>query len=182
MSSVSSVGSAVDAFMAQQHVPGLALAVVEDANPRVVECFGLANVELEVPVGNDSVFEMASLTKHMTGLAIWRLFADGRLTLGSQLSEFVSAPPQYWDGINIGHLLNHSAGLQSRFEGNVDGRYFLDYSSEDLLDDARRTPPSATPGERFEYSDQGYLLLAYVIEQALCARLVVTSLDLPNEQ
>jgi CubicO group peptidase (beta-lactamase class C family) len=147
-------------------IPGLAVAVVSGGNVVKLGTYGVANVELDVSVTPGSVFELASLTKHFTAAAVLLLAEEGKLGLNDQLSNFVEDAPPEWSEIRISHLLNHTAGLADRFEETLDGRQIMDHSSDDMLRSAMDTPTIGRPGEQWQYSDQGYFLLGWIIEQA----------------
>ena len=146
------------------HFPGVAIAVMREGQPVHVGTYGMANLADGVPVTNGTVFELASLTKQITALAIMTLVEEQRLSLESRLIEWVDDAPAAWAEITVGQLLSHTAGLTHHFEKTVNGTLLLDYSGEDMLASAKNTPMIAKPGTDWNYSDQGYFLLGIVIE------------------
>jgi CubicO group peptidase (beta-lactamase class C family) len=154
----------IQSLMKEGHFPGAAIAVMRGGQPVHVGTYGMANLADGVPVTSRTVFELASLTKQMTALAIMTLIEQGRLTLESRLVKWVDDAPAAWSEISVGQLLSHTAGLAHRFEKTVDGTLLLEYSREDMLTSAKNTPMIAKPGTDWNYSDQGYFLLGIIIE------------------
>lgn len=155
----------VRAEMQENGIPGLAIAVVVDGEPEMLEVYGVANVELDVPVTVDSVFELASVTKQFTAAAVMLLVSEGKLSLDESIVAFVDDAPPEWRDIHIRHLLSHTAGLADRFEETVDGRSIMDHSSDQMIRSAIQTQMVGGPGEQWSYSDQGYVLLGWAVEQ-----------------
>src|SRR5215472_3620440 len=73
--------------------------------------YGLASVELDVPVTPDSVFELASLTKQFTAAAVMKLVEEGKVGLDEPVMKYPPPTPSAWSAITIRHLLTHTAGL-----------------------------------------------------------------------
>jgi len=154
----------IEALMVRGHFPGAAMAVVRDGEPIHVGSYGLADIAHEAPVTSRTVFELASLTKQMTALAILTLVEEGRLGLDERLVDHVEDPPEAWAGITVDQLLSHTAGLEHRFERTVDDVLLLEYTREDMLASAKATPTLSEPGTDWSYSDQGYFLLGVIVE------------------
>ncbi|MEL6329691.1 MAG: serine hydrolase domain-containing protein [Planctomycetota bacterium] len=155
----------IEALMQEGHFPGAAIAVTRNGEPIHISVHGMADISSQTAVTTQTVFEIASLTKQMTALAIMTLVSDGELSLSDKLGKFIEDIPEDWAGISIRQLLAHTAGLEHRFERTVDGVFLLEYTREDMLASAMATPMVAEPGTDWHYSDQGYFLLGIVIEQ-----------------
>jgi len=95
----SAMDKLVKDHMARGNVPGAAIAVLRDGEVLKVETYGLANVELNVPVTQDSVFDLASVTKPVTAAAILLLAEEGKLSLDDRIARYIDDPPAAWDGI-----------------------------------------------------------------------------------
>jgi len=160
------VDAAVEPLMGQGHFPGMAVAVLREGEPVHVGSYGLASIEHGVPVARETVFELASLTKHMTALAVLTLAEDGQVSLDDPVVDYLpDDAPEAWSAITIDQLLANTGGLTHRFEARPNGEFLLNYSTEDMLASAMATEMAARPGEDWIYSDQGYFLLGLVIEQ-----------------
>lgn len=159
------VNDAVAPIMEAGQFPGVVVAVLDHGAPVHVGEYGFASLEHSAPARTDTVFELASLTKHMTALMVLSLAEEGRLSLDDPLSRYVEETPESWSAITINQLLSHMAGLSHRFEAMPNGQFQLAYTTDEMLASARATPLEAEPGTDWSYSDQGYFLLGLVIEQ-----------------
>jgi len=149
--------------MAARRIPGLALAVARGGAIVRTSEYGLANVELAAPVGEESVFPIASLDKELTAAGVMRLVERGQVTLDDPLGMYVEGP---WRGVRLRHLLSHTSGLPDEVAPTALGRLLSEYSTEELLAHIRQLEPVAPPGERFLYSDANFVLAQLVIESA----------------
>ena len=170
--SVSAQADAVDDYikteMQKRRIPGLALAVVRNGEVIKLQGYGLASLELAVPVTPDTVFELASVTKQFTATAVMLLVDEGKLKLEDPVTQHLPGAPEAWKGITVRHLLTHTAGLASLetgFRALWEGGVRLDYSTAQAFDAAIKDPISFAPGEKWQYSDVGYFLLGMIIEK-----------------
>ncbi|RUO68645.1 serine hydrolase domain-containing protein [Pseudidiomarina salinarum] len=159
------VDARIDTLMEEGHFPGVAIAVMRAGKPVHIGTYGMANLAHEVPVTTRTVFEIASLTKQMTALAIMTLVEEERLSLDDRLVEWIEDAPPAWDEITVDQLLSHTAGLTHHFERTVHDVHLLEYSRDDMLASAKSAPMIAEPGTDWNYSDQGYFLLGVIIEE-----------------
>ena len=148
--------------IALRTIPGLALAVVrgEAIEERY---YGLANVETPAPVGEGSVFAIASLDKQLTAAGVVKAAELGRLALDDAVSKWVEID---LPGVTLRHLLSHTSGLPDEVAGSFEGRAFSDYTTAQLLATVRALVPLAPPGHRFHYSDAGLFLAQLATEAA----------------
>lgn len=158
------IDATIEGLMGEGHFPGVAVAVMGDGKPVHVGTYGMADVAHKTPVTTRTVFEIASLTKQMTALAVMTLVEEGRLSLDDRLIDWVENAPAAWAGITVDQLLSHTAGLAHHFERTVDGVHLLEYSRDDMLGSAMSTQMVSKPGNDWNYSDQGYFLLGVIIE------------------
>jgi CubicO group peptidase (beta-lactamase class C family) len=134
-------------------IPGAAVAILKNGELLEAKAYGIAKLELEVPVSTHSVFELASLTKPLTAAAILMLVDEGRVALDDRVSKYLDETPEIWRDITIQQLLCHNGGLAHHFEEKVNGSHLVDYSTADMLRFARATPMDSKPGIGWEYSD-----------------------------
>jgi len=158
--------SYIKAEMKNRRIPGLAVAVVRDGRIVATEAYGLANLELNVPVTLDTIFPIASLDKQLKASAIMLLVHDGKVHLDDEISSYFKDPPPSWKGIHVRHLLSHASGLPDVVEADVGGVEFVSYSTEQLLANVRRQALLFPPGTGFEYSDAGLFLCQLITEKA----------------
>ena len=154
------VDAYITAEMKRQNIPGVALAVVKDGQPLVVNGYGLANVEHQVPVKPETIFQSGSLGKQFTSALLMLLVEDGKLGVDDKISQHLGAVPTAWSNITVRHLLTHTAGLTDYPKG-FDFR--RDYTEDELLKRIQEVPLAFQPGERFQYSNLGYVTLGILI-------------------
>ena len=164
---------AIDNYMKEElerrRIPGAALAVARDGKLVKARGYGLANVEHEVPVTPDTVFELASVTKQFTATAVMLLVEQGKIRLDDPITVHVPQAPETWKSITVRHLLTHTGGfpgLADGFQTLRGGGARLNYTTAQMFDAAAKDTLSAAPGERWRYSDVGYFVLGMIIEHA----------------
>src|SRR5262245_11149358 len=159
----SSIDAAVRAEMDRQHVPGVAVGVVRGRAILAARGYGLANVEHDVPVTPETIFQSGSLGKMFTAAAVMLLVEDGKIALDDRLTKFFPDAP-HWEAITIRHLLTHTSGIPDYTDGAIDLR--RDYTEDELVRMAFTLKPDFSPGEKWKYSNTGYLLLGVIIHKA----------------
>lgn len=157
----------IEAQLKKQNIPGLALAVVREGKIEKAKGYGLADVELNVPVTERSVFQWASITKQFTATAIMLLVQDGKLKLDDPISRHYAKAPPVWSNVTVRHLLTHTSGIKGYTElANFFGTLRKDYEPNEIIGLVTSHPLDFAPGEKWAYSNTGYYLLGLVIEKA----------------
>ena len=152
----------VRAEMQNQHIPGLALLVARNGVPIRSEGFGLANVELNVPVKAETIFQSGSIGKQFTAAAVLILADAGKIGLDDPLSKYFASGPGWWNQVTIRELLSDTAGFTD-YPKDFDLR--KDYSEEELLKMVEAIPPAYPPGTSWAYSNLGYVTLGILIHR-----------------
>jgi CubicO group peptidase (beta-lactamase class C family) len=135
------------------------LLVARDGRIALRQGYGLADKENRTAYSAGTVFDTGSVTKQFTGAAILKLEMQGKLSVSDKISKyFKDVPPDKAD-ITIHHLLTHSAGLIDALGGDYDR-----LTREEMIKKAMASKLLTAPGEKYEYSNVGYSLLAAVIE------------------
>src|ERR1700728_1893621 len=98
----------VKAEMARQHIPGLALLVAKNGKIVRAEGFGLSNVELQVPVKPETIFQSGSVGKQFTATAIMMLVEEGKIALDDPLTKYFPDAPASWKQVTVRQLLSRS--------------------------------------------------------------------------
>lgn len=147
-------------------LPGVAALVVKDGQPVLRKGYGMANLELGVPIKPEHVFRIGSTTKLFTAVAVMQLVDDGKLALDAPVSRYLDCPP-HWNRITIRQLLTHTSGIPNL---SLDSGYWrttarLEHQPEELVAPVRTRPLDFEPGTRFVYNNTGYNLLGLVIEK-----------------
>ena len=140
--------------------PGAAMAVV-DSRRADFETMGNEWTSGD-PVGADTVFQIASLTKPFTAIVILRLAEQGRLGLDDPAARWLDWLPPRYGRVTLRQLLTHTSGVPRDLrQANVD-----EFSLEEFRRRLAAAEPSFAPGERWEYANTGYILLSMVAERA----------------
>jgi CubicO group peptidase (beta-lactamase class C family) len=150
------------AEMAQQHIPGLALLVAKNGKIVRAEGFGLSNVELQVPVKPETIFQSGSVGKQFTATAVMMLVEDGKIGLDDPLTKYFSGAPPAWKDITVRELLSHTAGFGD-YPKNFNFR--KDWTEEEELKLIESIPLAYPPGTKWEYSNFGYVTLGILIHR-----------------
>jgi CubicO group peptidase (beta-lactamase class C family) len=152
----------VAAEMEKQHIPGLSLAVLKNGQIIHAKGYGFANVEHQVPVTPETIFQSGSVGKQFTATAVMMLVEDGKLSLDDKISKYLPDSPESWKPITVRHLLTHTAGTTD-YPDDFDFR--RDYTEDELLKRAAVIPLAFQPGEKFQYSNLGYAMLGILISK-----------------
>jgi CubicO group peptidase (beta-lactamase class C family) len=146
--------------------PGVAALVARDGQVIYRKAFGMANLELDVPMTPDMVFRIGSITKQFTAVAILQLLEQGKLSLDDEITRFIPDYPTQGHKIAIHHLLNHTSGIKS-YTSMPEFRVVRrnDQTPSQIIDFFKDQPIDFAPGERFLYNNSGYILLGYIIEK-----------------
>jgi CubicO group peptidase (beta-lactamase class C family) len=154
------VDSYIREQMAKLHIPGAGVAVIINGKVELMKGYGLANVERNVPVTSNTMFQIASTTKPFTAMAIMMLAEDGKLSLDERAAKYLPWLPAIYSDVTLRQLLTHTSGVNRDVRtGNVDN-FTLDEFKKRLA----LAPASFKPGERWEYANTGYILLGAIIE------------------
>jgi CubicO group peptidase (beta-lactamase class C family) len=154
----------VRAEMSRQRVPGVAVAIVDRGTVVKAQGYGYANVEHQVPVRPETIFQSGSLGKQFTAAAVMALVEDGKLALDDTLGKYFPDAPEAFRPITVRHLLTHTSGIPDYTEGTLD--YRRDYTEDELARLAFGLKLEFAPGARWNYSNTGYLLLGVLAHRA----------------
>ena len=148
--------------------PGGVVLVSKGGRVIYERAFGMANLELNVPMTRDAVFAIGSITKQFTAVAVLQQMEKGKLSLGDTVGKFLPDFPAHLKGITIEQLLTHTAGVPNAKSVSSLlglGRGWL--SAVQVMATFKDQPLDFEPGTRWSYSNSGYQLLGYVLEKAV---------------
>lgn len=150
-------------------MPGCACLVRRDGRTVHAQGYGLASIELGVPITPRTVMDIGSTSKQLTAAAIWLLAQDGKLALDDEVQRFVPELPRIGDTrVTIRQLLHHTSGwrdytfllgAQGIEDGQAPGR------AEALAALARQRTLNFAPGSAWQYSNTGYFLASVIVER-----------------
>ncbi len=148
--------------------PGVAILVMKNGRPLLQRTSGFADIETGKKIDHRTQFDLASVSKPVTGLAVLSLVDRGKLRLDDPVTQFVPdfRVPQRGRAITIRDLLQHTSGLRDYTDGYPgDDETFAKITTELHLDWLNGTQPRRPPGRKFEYNNSNYTLLALVVER-----------------
>ncbi len=159
------VDDLVQAVLKQEHVPGLALAVVKDGKILKAQAYGLADVEQKIPATTNTVFRIASVSKQFVATAIMMLVEEGKLRLEDSVSKYVAGTPREWKDITIRHLLTHTSGIPDFLNEDVALDKGIADFDQAVCKAVAHLPLHFTPGDDWRYSNSNYHLLGMIIRR-----------------
>ncbi len=173
-STVASEGDAatrIDQIMASRYPkdePGAVALAARQGEVVLRRAYGLANLELQVPVQPEMVFGLASVTKVFTAVAALKLVDQGKLRLDEKVVDYL---PNLTNtkGVTIAHLMSHTSGMTgpaAEVPGYRVENIHREVTSEDLVATYADFPLLFEPGERYKYSNEGMATLARIVEIA----------------
>lgn len=159
----------IEALMAAEKVPGVALAIIEGGEVTYKKTYGYREIETQTPMDDDTVMYGASITKFVFSAFVMQLVDEEKLDLDRSIASLLPKPlPEYerfadlatddrWRALTLRRLLNHTAGFPNF-------RFFL---PDGGFDRDAKLKFFFAPGERYGYSGEGYYIAQLVVEEAL---------------
>jgi D-alanyl-D-alanine carboxypeptidase len=148
--------------MTRQNIPGLSLAVVKDGTIVKAAGYGVADRKRQTATTPETVYKIASVSKQFIAAGIMLLVQEGRLGLDDPITKYLDGAPVAWTGVTIRHLLTHTSGLVREAPGFDASRI---QSDADVIRTAYGSPLRFAPGEKCEYSNLPYFILAEIIHK-----------------
>jgi CubicO group peptidase (beta-lactamase class C family) len=163
-SPIDSVNHYVAAEIKRQQIPGASVAIVRGDRVLLTRGYGFANLELRVPASDSTIYQSGSVGKQFTAAGVAMLAEQGRLSLDDRINRWLPQGKGIWDSIRVRHLLTHTSGITEYTDSTFD--YRKDYTEDQLVRFAASRPLDFRPGDRWSYSNTGYLLLGVLIHRA----------------
>ena len=167
----------ISAYMQQQSVPGLSIAIAKNERLVFAKGFGSADTTTKEPVTPDSLFRVASISKPITAVAVMELVEAGKLKLSQKVfgpgailgTQYGSKPySSRVKAITVRHLLSHTSGWSNKVNGQAKDPMFMNtgMTQAQLIGWVLDTrPPANPPGTAYEYLNFGFCVLGRVIEK-----------------
>ena len=152
----------VKAELQRQHIPGVALLVAHKGTIVKAKGFGYSNLELQVPVRPETVFQSGSVGKQFTATAVMMLVEEGKVRLDDPITSYLKDGPAAWQKVTVRQLLSHTGGFTD-YPKNFDFR--KDYTEDDLLKIIAAIPLAYEPGTKWSYANLGYATLGILIHR-----------------
>lgn len=160
----------IDQVVSQQADAGTftgAVLIGRDGQVVFDKGYGLANREWNIPNDGQTKYRLGSVTKQFTAAGIMLLVEGGKVDLNAPISTYVEAVPEAWASITPRHLLAHTSGIPNFTDFPEFGPLNTQPATLDsLIARFKDKPLDFAPGEKFAYSNSGYVLLTAIIEKA----------------
>jgi CubicO group peptidase (beta-lactamase class C family) len=155
----------VQSFVSNEQFMGSVL-VAKGSEVLLSKGYGSANLEWEIPATPSTKFRLGSVTKQFTAAAILLLEERGKLRVEEPVKKYLPDAPAAWDKVTVFHVLTHTSGIPS-FTNFPDYASLRPFSTtaEKLVAHFRDRALEFEPGEKFNYSNSGYVLLGHLIEK-----------------
>jgi len=156
-----SVNGFVNDYLRRKQIPGCALMVRYNGEVALCQGYGVANLEHGVRVTPQTVFQSGSMAKQFTAMAVMMLIEQDKLSVDDPIAKYLGVR-KTWSGITVRHLLTHTSGL-----GDNPETFSLqkDYTEGELLKMIKAQPLAFAPGEKWNYSNLGYVTLGILIHK-----------------
>jgi CubicO group peptidase (beta-lactamase class C family) len=164
--------AAVDAIFGywdQAGSPGCAIGIAQSGEVIYARGYGYANLDYDIPVTPQSVFDIASLNKQLVAASLKLLELEGKLTLDDKVRKWLPELPEFETPITLRHMIYHTSGLRdylNLFPLAGRNHYFPISHPQILAMMSRQRAPIFAPGDQYLYSNTAYMLLAQVVERA----------------
>lgn len=146
--------------------PGGVFMVAKNGKSIYKKAFGKANIELDVDLTTENVFQLGSMTKQFTAIAILMLEEQGKISTKDTITKYI---PDYPNGnnITIHHLLTHTSGIKDFTKmKSLKEIAQKEMTPKMMVDFFKNEPVDFLPGDKFDYNNSGYVLLGYIVELA----------------
>lgn len=150
--------------------PGYVLGVIQNGELKYSKGYGLANLDYNIPLSEESVFYIGSMAKQFTAAGLLILESEGKLDLKEKVTTYLSDFPEYEQPITLEHLIHHTSGIRETnslqlFQG-TNRRFEEVFTTTDLYELVKSQKQlNFLPGDEYRYSSGGYAVLAKVIER-----------------
>src|SRR5215469_4076177 len=148
--------------------PGCALGIYQNGAIAYSRGYGMASLELGVPITPQTVFDIGSTSKQFTAFSILLLQQRGRLSVEDDIRKFLPEIPDYGKRITVHHLMTHTSGMRDYaglfdLAGVPEQNLTTDQDALDLI--VRQNALNFAPGEEWDYSNTGFFLLSQVVKR-----------------
>jgi CubicO group peptidase (beta-lactamase class C family) len=161
----SKVDEYVNAYVKMGRFSG-SILIAQNGEVLVSKGYGMANYEHDVPNTPQTKFRLGSITKQFTSMAIMQLQEKGLLNVNDPIIKLIPDYPEVGEKITIHHLLTHTSGIPNftSFPDYVK-TMMIPSPVEKTVERFKDKPLEFEPGEKYSYSNSGYVLLGYIIEK-----------------
>jgi CubicO group peptidase (beta-lactamase class C family) len=159
------VDSLVQRYLDSAKIAGVAIAVMKDNQPLLLNSYGYADLAFDTKMPVNATFEIGSVTKQFTGAAIMQLVEQGKLSLDDDMTKYVAFDTK-GRKVTVRQLLSHTSGIKGYTELQVFGKLAMEKHKRDtLLRVVEKESFDFEPGEALIYNNTGFFILGLIIEK-----------------
>ena len=151
----------------KNYAPGCALLVAKKGEVLLEKGYGIANLELNVPMKSEMIFRIGSITKQFTAIAILQLVDKGQIELSDSIQKFIKGFHSKGKKITIENLLTHTSGIKpyEEIDVKIPNAMRIEFSPKTVIDSLDKLSLEFEPDTKYNYCNSNYFLLGYIIEQ-----------------
>ncbi|KYH05427.1 serine hydrolase [Chryseobacterium cucumeris] len=158
------IDSIIQTEFGNKNEPGGVFLISQNGKNLYRKAFGKANLELNVNMTPENVFQIGSMTKQFTAVAILLLEQQRKLNVNDPISQYIKDYPN-GDKITIHQLLTHTSGIKDFTKmKSISSIAQKEMKPEEMVNFFKNEPVDFAPGEKFDYNNSGYVVLGYIIE------------------
>lgn len=146
----------------RQHIAGMAVGIVRNGSVILSKGYGFASLEEPALVTDETIFRLASVSKHMVAVCVMILAEQGKLQTSDSVRKYLPDVPEEWHAITIRHLLQLSSGLRRESPAYSKA---APQPLDALISSLYSIPLAFVPGSKWQYSNMSYFVLARIIEK-----------------
>lgn len=157
----------IDEFVKQQmqarKIPAVSIVVLKNGEIVKTKGYGFANLEHQVAAKPETIYQSGSIGKQFTATLVMMLVEEGKLALDDKINKYFTDAPDTWKDITVRHLLTHTSGISNKLYDQINMR--ADYTEDELIKKISSIPLDFQPGEKWNYSNPGYVTLGILIHK-----------------
>ena len=158
------IDQAVQRHLQTTQTPGCSIAIVRDGKVVYAKGYGLSNVEADAPATDETIYRIGSLTKPFTAALVMRHVESGAIALDDPITKHLTDLPKAYAGVTVRQLLSHTSGVPNYTSLPDFGRRMREaVTAKAMIDMAAAAPADFKPGEKWNYSNTGYILLGELV-------------------
>jgi CubicO group peptidase (beta-lactamase class C family) len=156
------IDDVVEKEMQMQHIAGLSVGIIKDGKIVLAKGYGYANIHDAIPATENTIYKIASVSKHIVAVCIMKLAEQGKLSLSDSVHNYYDDAPAEWESITIRNLLNLTSGLRRESPAF---KWTEKQPLPFLIESIYRYPLSFKPGSKWRYGNMDYFILADIIQK-----------------
>jgi CubicO group peptidase (beta-lactamase class C family) len=153
----------VKAELSKRKIPGISIAVMKNGVIVKAQGYGYSNLEHMVPAKPETIYQSGSVGKQFAATGVMMLVEEGKVSLDDPIIKYFPDGPESWKNVKVRNLLSHTGGISNKLYDEINMRE--DYTEEQELKKIESMPLDFSPGDKWNYSNPGYVLIGILIHK-----------------